>query len=255
MSADQIKEDFKRKSDSYYEMNYLANKNLNRQFRQELIRSMLSNLPLQDKEVLDAGSGPGVLGEVVQSFRAKYFASDISFHNIAAARKRIGAIPGVVADSCALPFADNSFDVVVSIGSVEYIPDADRAIREMCRVLKKEGTFIFTIASNQSPANFINDRLLYPFKQRKMQQRGKPLYKRYFTSLSKMKTLLKECGLEVQEVHYITPGILDNQLKKISILNKLERKLLKHFKLLSKMNKEIVIQCRRAAGPQGRSII
>ena len=35
-----------------------------------------------------------------------------------------------------LPFIDDSFDVVVSVGAVEYFPDPERALKEMTRVVK-----------------------------------------------------------------------------------------------------------------------
>ncbi|HMT27818.1 MAG TPA: methyltransferase domain-containing protein [Bacteroidia bacterium] len=239
-----IQEDFRRKSDTYYERNYLANKNLNRQFRQDLVRSIIRDLNISGKDFLDAGAGPGVLGEIVKENRGNYFASDISFHNIASSRKRLGNLPGVVADTCALPFLAGSFDFVFSIGSIEYIHDFPRALRELCRVSKPNGVIVFTIVSNHSPANWLNDRIFYPFKKKKMQRKGEPIYKRYFSSLSQITAILAKDNFEVIKHHYITPGILDNQLKKINFLNKLERKLIKKFNFLARTNKEIVIVAR-----------
>jgi ubiquinone/menaquinone biosynthesis C-methylase UbiE len=41
-----------------------------------------------------------------------------------------------------LPFADATFDVIVSVSALEYIPDINRACREMLRVLKPEGHLV-----------------------------------------------------------------------------------------------------------------
>ncbi|MBL0340341.1 MAG: class I SAM-dependent methyltransferase [Bacteroidetes bacterium] len=240
-NSSEIQEDYRRKSETYYERNYLSNKNLNRQFRQELIRSIIQDLNVAGKDFLDAGSGPGVLGEIVNENKGNYFASDISYHNIASSRKRLGELPGVVADTCALPFVSDSFDFVFSIGSIEYIHNFPLALHELCRVAKPNGVIVFTIVSNHSPANWINDRVLYPFKKKKMQKKGEPIYKRYFSSLSQINTILEKDNFKVVKHQYITPGIFDNQLKKINFLNKFERQLIKKFTILAKTNKEIVI--------------
>lgn len=237
----EIQEDYRRKSETYYQRNYLANTNLNRQFRQEVIRSIIKELQVENKDFLDAGAGPGVLGEIVNENKGNYYASDISFHNIESSQKRLGVLKGVVADTCALPFASGSFDFVFSIGSVEYIPDYPSALHELCRVAKPNGYIVFTIVSTHSPANWINDRFLYPFKKRKMQKKGEPIYKRYFSSLAQTQTLLSKDNFKITRHLFITPGILDNQLKKIGLLNKLERKLINRFPLLARTNKEIVI--------------
>jgi SAM-dependent methyltransferase len=45
-----------------------------------------------------------------------------------------------VGDACALRFEDASFDCVFSSLVLQFIPDADRAVREMCRVTQAGGT-------------------------------------------------------------------------------------------------------------------
>ena len=44
-------------------------------------------------------------------------------------------------DVGALPFEDESFDIVLSLNGFHAFPDKDAAYRETCRVLKKGGTF------------------------------------------------------------------------------------------------------------------
>ena len=44
-------------------------------------------------------------------------------------------------DVGALPFADKSFDIVLSLNGFHAFPDKEVAYRETCRVLKKGGTF------------------------------------------------------------------------------------------------------------------
>ena len=44
-----------------------------------------------------------------------------------------------VGDACALPFADASFDHALSSLALQFVPDADRAVREMRRVTRSGG--------------------------------------------------------------------------------------------------------------------
>ena len=41
-----------------------------------------------------------------------------------------------------LPFADEVFDAVVSVGAIEYFPDSERALKEMTRVVKQGGKVV-----------------------------------------------------------------------------------------------------------------
>ncbi len=49
----------------------------------------------------------------------------------------------VVADMRDLPFADHEFDAVLSVHSVEHVPDPERVVAEAARVLKPGGTAMF----------------------------------------------------------------------------------------------------------------
>lgn len=49
----------------------------------------------------------------------------------------------VVADMRALPFGDGSFDSVLSVQSLEHVPDPERAVAEVARVLAPAGVALF----------------------------------------------------------------------------------------------------------------
>ncbi len=51
---------------------------------------------------------------------------------------------GEVADVGALPFADDSFDIVTAMHMLYHAPDKDRAVSEIARVLRPAGTLIVT---------------------------------------------------------------------------------------------------------------
>jgi SAM-dependent methyltransferase len=49
----------------------------------------------------------------------------------------------VVADMRMLPFGDRSFSSVVAVQSIEHVPDANRVLREVARVLEPDGAAVF----------------------------------------------------------------------------------------------------------------
>jgi arsenite methyltransferase len=111
-------------------------------------RITLENLGLTAGErVLDVGSGPGMLAaemaEVVGADGAVH-GIDVSDSMLAIAQ-RLERAPNaaqmefVQADACALPYADASFDVVVSTQVYEYVEDIEGALAEVHRVLRPGG--------------------------------------------------------------------------------------------------------------------
>jgi SAM-dependent methyltransferase len=97
----------------------------------------------QGASVLDVGCGTGNLAlALLQSPKVgKVYGIDFSQSYIdhAANRSRDPRVEFKVADACALPFGDASFDHALSMLVLQFIPQANRAIREMRRVLRPGG--------------------------------------------------------------------------------------------------------------------
>ena len=109
----------------------------------------LSLLPdVTAKRVLDAACGPGVYAECLLSRGAEVVAVDVSPKMVELARRRLGLTVDVHhADlTKPLPFLDSeSFDVVLSPLTMNYIKDWHPVFREFHRVLRPGGTFIFSV--------------------------------------------------------------------------------------------------------------
>lgn len=60
----------------------------------------------------------------------------------------------VQADACALPFKDNSADLIVANMLLPWIGDLDRCFAEINRVLRKEGVFAFATLGPDSMSEF-----------------------------------------------------------------------------------------------------
>ena len=96
------------------------------------------------KEVLELATGPGVLAKRIAPVTKRMLATDYSEGMIAEAKK--GACPNnlrfEVADAMDLPYADASFDAVIIVNALHLLPEPERALREMARVLRPDGVLI-----------------------------------------------------------------------------------------------------------------
>ena len=99
-------------------------------------------------KLLEVPVGTGVLTMPVYKElpEAQITCLDYSADMMAQAQKRAEAagirnIRFLQGDVGALPFEDESFDIVLSLNGFHAFPDKDAAYRETCRVLKKGGTF------------------------------------------------------------------------------------------------------------------
>jgi SAM-dependent methyltransferase len=125
-------------------------------FLQEPNKSLLSNLidysSHKDKNVLEIGHGVGFLAREFIEAEAKYTGIDLSsFHH-----KHCMEIFGhhdnakfYLGNAEELPFEDNSFDYVISLGVMHHSPDTQKCIDEAWRVLK-EGSTLFVMLYHKS---------------------------------------------------------------------------------------------------------
>ncbi|HWZ85776.1 MAG TPA: class I SAM-dependent methyltransferase [Thermoanaerobaculia bacterium] len=120
-------------------------------FHRVLIRtieaSILSEVQLP-RPVLDIGSGDGHFGSVLFPAGADV-GLDRGLADLAEARGRGVYRLLVGADSGAMPFPDARFGSVVSNCVFEHIPDIDRTIGEISRVLKPDGVFACTVIGDR----------------------------------------------------------------------------------------------------------
>ncbi|MCR5389444.1 MAG: GNAT family N-acetyltransferase [Lachnospiraceae bacterium] len=106
---------------------------------------------VKDKEVLEIATGPGMIAKQVADEAKSMTATDFSEKMLAVARR--GEVPSNLkfeqADACKLPYDDNSFDVVIIANALHVIPEPEKALAEIRRVIRKDGILI--------APNFIHD--------------------------------------------------------------------------------------------------
>jgi len=110
-------------------------------FDHERLELLASRVRAGEK-VLEVDCGPGVLAKKMRERGADVTATDLS--SVAVQRARDKGIPAqqVDIDTQDLPFADATFDVVVSNSAIEHRFFHERSFGECARVLKPGGRFI-----------------------------------------------------------------------------------------------------------------
>lgn len=97
---------------------------------------------LSPKRVLEVGGGQGELAERMQTeLGARVTFLDQSERMVEVARAR-GILDAHVGDAQELPFDDESFDTVVAAWMLYHVPEPDRALAEMARVLVPGGRLV-----------------------------------------------------------------------------------------------------------------
>nr|WP_316620401.1 class I SAM-dependent methyltransferase [uncultured Ruminococcus sp.] len=112
----------------------------------KLYQFMYDRIPekIKDKRVLEIATGPGLLAKHIAHAASEMIATDYSEGMIREAKK--GDYPPnltfEVADASALPYEDDSFDLVLIANALHVMPEPEKALSEIDRVLKPGGILI-----------------------------------------------------------------------------------------------------------------
>ena len=114
----------------------------------ELIRPIVRH-----KTVLELATGTGLIAKHIVNAAAHIEATDASAEMIAEAKRdnRSAKLHFSVQDMFCLPYANQSFNVVIVSNALHIVPQPEKALAEIRRVLKDDGVLIaptFTHAGN-----------------------------------------------------------------------------------------------------------
>ena len=114
----------------------------------ELIRPVVRH-----KTVLELATGTGLIAKYIVNAAAHIEATDASAEMVAEAKRdnHSAKLHFSVQDMFRLPYANQSFDVVIVSNALHIVPQPEKALAEIRRVLKDDGVLIaptFTHAGN-----------------------------------------------------------------------------------------------------------
>jgi ubiquinone/menaquinone biosynthesis C-methylase UbiE len=127
---------------------------------------------LKPHDVLETAAGTGVVTRAVASAlpsSARLVVTDLNQAMLDIARPRLSQDTRIIwkqADALALPFADQSFDLVICQFGVMFFPDKYQGFKEAHRVLRPSGHFLFSVwdgISDNEFADVVTDALAQIF--------------------------------------------------------------------------------------------
>jgi len=118
----------------------------------KIATNLLEGVDLRGKEVLDVGCGTGILSLLaIKQGAAKLTCGDLSEYMLGQCRKKIIAqgfseerVDFRQLDAECLPYDDKSFDAVISGMLIGLVPNQEKVVTEMARVLRPKGTLAFS---------------------------------------------------------------------------------------------------------------
>ena len=149
---------------------------------------------------LDIGCGTGnVTKELTRLYpKADVFAIDLSHGMVDATREAANNCKGfITADMEALPFADATFDTIVSSLTYQWTEDLQLAMREAYRILTPGGTFVL---STLGPGTFKELKELRADLLNRTGRNGLPPSLKFASSDILAKTI-KAAGFEIKTMH------------------------------------------------------
>jgi len=118
----------------------------------KIATNLLEGIELRGKEVLEVGCGTGIISTlIVKQGVTKLICGDISEYMLGECRKKMiarGYNPEILDfrqfDAEELPYDHESFDIVVSGMLLGLVPNQQKVVNEMARVLRPDGILAFS---------------------------------------------------------------------------------------------------------------
>lgn len=141
-----VKDLFNQISKNYDKLNAIMSFGLHKKIKKDTVKKTKSLFDIQHSSftILDLCTGTGDLAEISKNIypQSKVIGVDFSQNMLEIARKKHPEIEFLEADCTQLPFADGSFDLCIISFGLRNIENMEKALKEIYRVLKKDGYFI-----------------------------------------------------------------------------------------------------------------
>ena len=127
------------------------------------------------KTVLELATGTGLIAKSIVNAAAHIEATDASVEMIAEAKRdnQSAKLHFSVQDMFRLPYADKSFDVVIVSNALHIVPQQEKALAEIHRVLRDDGVLIAPTFTHAENSFFGNSKAFF------MKLAGFPLHSKW----------------------------------------------------------------------------
>jgi len=166
-----------------------------KKYENQLLLDLLQ--PCPGEMILDVGCGTGVFTLSILACGPRVTGLDISHPMLVRAGQKAENYPfrGVAGDMRFLPFADESFDRVVSMTALEFVKDGQAAVEDLFRVTQKGGVVVVTTLNSLSP---------WATRRKQAADRGHSLFKQMiFRSPDDMHALAAFDGTVKTAIHFL----------------------------------------------------
>jgi len=165
-----------------------------KQYESALLLDLLQ--PRPGERILDAGCGTGVFTLDLLALGPRTVGLEISRPMLIRARQKAKEFPfePIAGNMMFLPFAAEVFDKTVSMTALEFVEDAQGAVRELFRVTRKGGTIVVTTLNSLSP---------WATRRKQKAEKGHQLFKKMiFRSPDEMRRLAPVDGVVKTAIHF-----------------------------------------------------
>lgn len=184
--------------------------------------------------VLDLGCGNGFFGEVLFGPKLIAVGLDISPSALALAKRSPTYQDVVLASAASMPFRDGCFGSVLSNSALEHIEPLDETLREISRVLKEGGRFVFTVPHEHAPEYHLYPSLLSRLGLHRLSEAYTRLWHRvfkeyHFYSPEEWHKKLEAAGLRLEQHRYAHPRLMVyvyDLLIPLGLISSLKRRVL-----------------------------
>jgi ubiquinone/menaquinone biosynthesis C-methylase UbiE len=166
--------------------------------------------PTEGERILDVACGEGALSLKIAEYGCKVYGIDISEDGLERA-KRLAEREGITCEFRGgsaedLPYPDRYFDKVICSSSLEHFKDDIKALKEMYRVLKPNGSVVLT-----------TDSFNYPVSEELKEMHRKIAYVVNYYTIEKLKEQFEAAGFEMHRSEYFLNARITSFFFKIGI--------------------------------------
>lgn len=172
-------------------------------------KKKLRNLNLSGKKVLDLGCGGGFLAEEFAKDGLTVMGIDPATRCIEAARHHAAesnlSIDYRIGKGEALPFPDDSFDIIACCDVLEHVDDPHTVIREAARTLRRGGVFCYDTINRTWLSKIVAIKILQDWRITRLFQPNVHVWEK-FIKPGELDTMMRSCHLVNQDRKGIGPA-------------------------------------------------